>query len=280
LELVELDLWRLREPERPLRQTIPTEGIEELAQSIKEHGLLNPITVRDRGGFYEVVAGHRRLLACRRVGLGVVACRVVGGDDLDVAVVGAHENLVRRDMSVSEEARLVAALMSREGWGIAGTARALNRGEGWVRDRVDLLGWPADVVAGITAGRLSMGAAKALMGIENDQSRARLLDHAINNGVSIEVARRWRDLENLGGGTSGGSLNLVGIAAASALAGGKAPCFFCEEHATYGEMTYVWAHRECVIGMDDALRGEGREAAPGAPPGGGAGGAPEDVPGA
>jgi ParB/RepB/Spo0J family partition protein len=280
LELVELSSWRLREPANPLRGPLPTEGIEELASSIREHGLLNPITVRASGDFYEVVAGHRRLLACRWLGLNVVPCRVISGDDLDVAVVGAHENLVRRDMSVTEEARLVAALMAREGWGIAGTARALNRGEGWVRDRIDLLGWPADVVGGITAGRLSMGAAKALMGIENEQSRARLLDYAISNGVSIEVARRWRDLENLGEGTSGGSVNLVGIAAPGALAGGKAPCFFCAEHASFGEMTYVWAHRECVVAMDDALRGEGRVAAPGAPPGGGAGGAPEDGPGA
>lgn len=271
MDLVELELWRVREPERPLRDGIETEGIEELARSIAEHGLLNPITVRDRGGFYEVVAGHRRLLALRRLGRAVVGAVVIETDDEGAAVVGAHENLIRRDMSVAEEARLVAALMAREGLGIAGTARTLNRGEGWVRDRVDLLGWPTGVVEGIAAGRLSMGAAKALMGIENKEARERLISHAISSGVSVEVARRWRDLENLGEGASCQVGNMVGVGAPGALAGGRTPCFFCEEASTYGEMTYVWSHRECVVSADNFLRGERRTAAPEAPPGGGVG---------
>lgn len=275
-----IDLWRIREPARPLRDGIGTEGIEELARSIEAHGLLNPITVRVKGDSYEVVAGHRRLLALRRIGAVHAPCVVVAGEEVDAAVIGAHENLVRKDMSVSEEARLVAALMGERGWGIGATARALNRSEGWVRDRVDLLGWPAFVVAGITSGRLSMGAARALMGIEDESARQRLLEHAISSGVSVEVARRWRDLENLGEGTTSQSGNLVGVGAPSALSGGETPCFFCEEPAPYGALSYIWAHRECIVEMHQALRGVGSAAAPGAPPGGGEGVPASAAPGA
>ncbi len=187
----QVELWRVREPERPLREAIPQDGIEQLAESIKRHGLLNPITVRDRGGFYEVIAGHRRLLACRRLALKTVPVLVVAVAEGDAAIVGAHENLVRTDMSVREEARLVAALMAREGWGIAAAARALNRGEGWIRDRIDFLQWPPELVDGVTQGRIAMGAGKALMAIRDERARGRLVGYALASGVSVEVARRW-----------------------------------------------------------------------------------------
>lgn len=280
MEVQQVELWRIREPERPLREGVDSEYIGTLAESIKARGLLNPIRVRARDGFYEVVAGHCRLLAVRRLGWPLVSVVVGDVDDEGATLDGAAENLIRRDMSVREEARLVAALMGERGWGIAATARALNRGEGWIRDRIDLLGWPAGVVDGVSSGRLSMGVAKALMGIENEQARERLLHHAITSGVSVEVARRWRDLENLGEGAASQQGNLVGVNAPSALSGGSLPCFFCDERSSYGEMTYVWGHRECIVAMDDALRPKDGGAVPEAPPGGGAGGASEDVPGA
>lgn len=280
MDVVDVELWRIREPERPIRKGIDAEYIANLAASIAARGLINPIRVRARDGFYEVVAGHCRLLAVRRLGWPRVSVVVREVDEGEATLDAAAENLIRKDMTILEEAQLVAALMGERGWGVAGTARALNRGEGWIRDRVDLLGWPPAVVDGISAGRLSMGAAKALMGIENVQSRERLLNHAISSGVSVEVARRWRDLENLGEGAASQSGNLVGVNAPSALSGGSLPCFFCDERSSYGEMTYVWGHRECIVSMDDALRPKDGGAGPGAPPGGGAGGASEDVPGA
>jgi len=255
----EVELWRVREPERPLRSGMEAEGIEELAESIRRHGLLNPITVRDRGGFYEVVAGHRRLLALRRLGWERVDVRVVEPGDGEDVILGAHENLVRRDMSVVEEGRLVAALVAREGWGISQTARSLNRGEGWVRDRLDVLRWPEELAGAVCDGRLALGAGKALMGIEDERERAALIGHAVRNGCSVEVARRWREDANLGVGVSGSPVNLVGVRAPEGLSGGKLPCFFCDERSSIGELIYVWGHRECVVSMEDALRGPGSE---------------------
>ncbi len=250
----EVETWKVREPERPLREVISEGGIEELAVSISQHGLLNPITVRDRGGFYEVLAGHRRLLAVRRLGWPHVGVVVVAADDEGAALVGAAENLIRRDMSVGEEAKLVVALMAREGWGVAMAARALNRSEGWVRDRVEFLGWPDVLREGVCGARISMGAAKALMGVEDERERDALIDHALRSGVSVEVARRWREDANLGRGVSGQGVDLVGVGGAVVSAAGpRVSCFFCAEVSTYAELIYLWVHRECAVKLPEVL---------------------------
>ena len=165
-------------------------------------------------------------------------------------------------MSITDEARLVAGLMAREGWGVAATARALNRGEGWVRDRLDLLGWPATVVDGIHAGRLSLGAAKALMGVEDEAERGRLIGHALASGVSVEVARRWRELANLEGRGVSQSVNLaVGDAGAGPVLGTRVACFACGGFTPIAELVYAWIHRECAVSLAAALT-EGRTGGP------------------
>ena len=280
MDVREVELWRVREPAGPLRVSIDSKGVEELAQSIKEHGLLNPITVRARGDFFEVVAGHRRLLALRRLDVPRASIVVVGDGGADAVVLGAHENLVRRDLSLAEEAKLVVALMAREGWGIGATARALNRSEGWVRDRTEFLGWPEGVQVALHDGRLSMGAAKALMGVEDERERDALIEHAIRSGVSVEVAKRWREDANLGRGISGQGVSLVGVVGAVVSAPGpRVACFLCGTVATYAELIYLWVHRECAVALQEGLEQSGSDGT-GAPPGGGVGNPAPAVPGA
>ena len=165
---------------------------------------------------------------------------------------------MRLQMAVPDEARLVAGLMAREGWGVAAAARALNHSEGWVRDRVGVLGWPADLLAGLSGGRISLGAAKALMGVEDERERDRLIQHALDSGVSVEVARRWRELANLEGRGVSQSINLaVGDAGAGPVLGSRMACFACGGYAQITEMVYAWLHRECAVSLAAALT-EGR----------------------
>lgn len=256
MDIAEVEVWRIREPASPLRAEIDHGGIEELAESIRVHGLLSPIVVVRAGDGYEVLAGHRRLLAVRRLGLRTVACQVRGDSEADGMLVGAAENLIRRDMSVGDEARLVAALMGREGWGVGGAARALHRSEGWVRDRLDVLQWPEAVVVAVHGGRISLGAAKALMGIEDGGKRAVLLGHAMASGISVELARRWRDEANVGAGPVEPGVSLVvGPGSTAAPVGGRTRCFACGEEGAYVEMIYTWWHRGCAVEFDRAVRG-------------------------
>lgn len=267
MDVVEVAIGLVDEPARPLRRSIDPAYIEELAASIQARGLQNPLRVRKVGSRYEVVAGHCRLLALRRIMAGVIPVVVVELSREEVEIEGAHENLIRRNMSIVEEGRLVASLMARESWGVARAAVALHRSERWIRDRIELLGWPADVVGAVDEGRLAHGAAAALMGIEDERDRLGLVGHALRSGCTVDVARRWRDDANRGAGVSGQGADLVGVAGAVVSAPGpRAECFACGVVATYAELTYWWMHRECGVSLYEGLRAAERAAA-GPPPG-------------
>ena len=97
-------------PQQP-RRSFDETALRELADSIRAYGILQPLTVRDRGGFYELVAGERRLRAARIAGLREVPCLVAEVGEEDAALLALIENLQRRDLDYMEEAAAIARLI-------------------------------------------------------------------------------------------------------------------------------------------------------------------------
>ncbi len=263
MAVAEVELGLIDEPSVRVREEVHHGKVLELVDSIRRVGLLNALTVRRVGERFEVVAGHHRLLALRLLGVGRVPVVVVDFTGDGLAVAAAHENLCRQDMSVREEARLVAALMGAEGVGVGAVARQLGRSEGWVRDRMEFLTWPEWVGEAVAMGQVALGVARALMGIENELERDALFEHAVKSGCTVATARRWREDANLGRGVSGQSVSLVGVDGAVVSAPGpRTGCFFCGVVAAFGDLIYVWAHRECAHAMGLALDETRRGASP------------------
>ena len=101
-------------PQQP-RRSFDEAALRELADSIRAYGILQPLTVRDKGGFYELVAGERRLRAARIAGLREVPCLVAEVGEEDAALLALIENLQRRDLDYMEEAAAIARLIRRYG---------------------------------------------------------------------------------------------------------------------------------------------------------------------
>ena len=101
-------------PQQP-RRSFDETALREMADSIRAYGILQPLTVRDRGGFYELVAGERRLRAARIAGLREVPCLVAEVGEEDAALLALIENLQRRDLDYMEEAAAIARLIGRYG---------------------------------------------------------------------------------------------------------------------------------------------------------------------
>ena len=101
-------------PQQP-RRSFDEAALRELADSIRAYGILQPLTVRDRGGFYELVAGERRLRAARIAGLREVPCLVAEVGEEDAALLALIENLQRRDLDYLEEAAAISRLIGRYG---------------------------------------------------------------------------------------------------------------------------------------------------------------------
>jgi len=186
---IRIDL--IDEPAYQVRMDIPEEGIQELADSIKVIGQLQPVLVRPVEGRYEVVFGHRRLLACKRLGLEKIQAVVRKLDDQAVALMRATENIARQDVSPIEEAAVYADLRDTHGLRIDEIARRMGKSEGIIKRRLDLLKMPPQLQKAIHEKKITYGVAEELWRLGDPGDIDYYLAFAVEHGCTVAVARQW-----------------------------------------------------------------------------------------
>ena len=191
----EIELEKINPPQVVLRAEIPEEDIRLLAESIRENGLINPITVRpvDGGDRYEVIAGHRRYLACKMINLEKVPCMVIEADDERDLKLKLAENVARLNLSPVEEAAAVETLMKEYSLGIKTVAKIMGKSEQWVRDRIKILEMPPDLQLALHLGQVNVAQAKVLSEIEDEDTRKRFTQEAAERGITARTLRMWVD---------------------------------------------------------------------------------------
>ena len=125
-------------PNQP-RTMFVREGLEELAESIAEHGILQPLSVREVRGRYQLISGERRLRAARMAGLATVPCIVVDASDTESALLALVENLQRRDLDFMEEAVALRRLIVQHGLSQEEAARKVGKSQSAVANKLRLL---------------------------------------------------------------------------------------------------------------------------------------------
>ena len=168
-----------------MRTSIDDDAIKELAASIKNEGLINPITVRPNKDTYEVVAGHRRFLACRLVGLAAIPCVVRDLDNVQALEVMAHENLHRLDVDPVDEAIFIGRMINDLHYEIKDVAEKLGRSIVWVEDRLGILDYSEHMIKLVKEGKLKLGVAKHLAEIHDDLYQKMYVDQAVQYGMSV-----------------------------------------------------------------------------------------------
>ncbi|MBW3541958.1 MAG: ParB/RepB/Spo0J family partition protein [Planctomycetes bacterium] len=154
-----------RNPYQPRRDFEP-EAIRELADSIRKHGLLQPILVRAFGERFQLIAGERRWLASREVGLDRIPCRILALEDREVCEVAIEENLKRRDLNILEKAQAFKDYLDRFQSTIEELAGRLSMSRSALSNSLRLLELSAPVKEALAAGRISAGHARALLPLE------------------------------------------------------------------------------------------------------------------
>lgn len=180
------------EPADPHRVAIDTDELSSLIESIRQDGILQPLVLRPSGSRFEVIAGHRRLLASRYLQLDEIPCIV--HEEIDDA--GAHraraaENLIRVQLSPMEEAIMVDALRASTNMAIDELARHLSRSTYWVETRLKLANLPEDLATLVHSGDLSHGHAIALARVEDPLYRSELTSHAARGGATLPIVQGW-----------------------------------------------------------------------------------------
>jgi ParB family chromosome partitioning protein len=181
------------------RATFDDSALTELANSIRENGLLQPIVVRTAGGGFEVVAGERRLRAVESLGWDRVAVVSRQLSDEQMLVVALVENLQRENLSPLEEARGYQQLIGRFGLTQEEVGRHVGRERSTVSNALRLLALPDSVLVLIEKGELSGGHARAILGLPDETSQSRMAQQAAKDGWSVrETERRVRAVRQAG----------------------------------------------------------------------------------
>jgi ParB family chromosome partitioning protein len=183
-------------PNQPRKRFAP-EALAELAASIRSSGVLEPIIVRPRGDRYEIIVGERRWRAAQQAGLTQIPALVRETSDVEALELGLVENLLREDLNPLEEAQAYQRLLAEFGWTQDDLATRIGRDRSSIANALRLLRLPDPIQDDLRAGRLTMGHARALLGLPTATAQLRLREVILAQDWSVrateaQVQRRRR----------------------------------------------------------------------------------------
>ncbi|MBE6588750.1 MAG: ParB/RepB/Spo0J family partition protein [Ruminococcaceae bacterium] len=181
------------------RKTFLHESLEQLADSIAQFGVLQPIIVREStllAGTYEIIAGERRWRAAKMAGLSEIPAVVLDGDDLKAAQVSVIENVQREDLNPLEEAQAYDALIERFGLTQEQVAKQVGKSRTAITNILRLLQLPDEVLEYLRRGDISEGHARALLGLKNEEQMAPLAQKIVEKELSVRDVERTVRLMN------------------------------------------------------------------------------------
>lgn len=174
------------------RKNFSEDAISSLAESIREHGMLQPILVRPMAlGGYQIVAGERRWRAARMLGLDEVPVNIRELSDTQAMQIAIIENLQRENLNPVEEANGYNELIEKYGMTQEKVAQMVGRSRSSVANAIRILSLPENVLKMLGDGRLSMGHAKALLGFDDRELLISIAEKACNGGMTV------RQVENI-----------------------------------------------------------------------------------
>lgn len=191
-----------RNPFQPRRE-FDQKAIDELAESLRKHGVLQPLLVRSIGDNYQLVAGERRWRAAQQIGLETIPCRVVELEDKQVCEAAIEENIKREDLNVIEKALAFKQYLDRFGGTIEELARQLSMNRSTISNMLRLLELPELIQTAVRQDKISGGHARALLPLRED-AQLELMKQIEQQQLSVrkteEIVRSLLKGDNTAGG--------------------------------------------------------------------------------
>lgn len=219
-QIKKIPLYMVDEPTNAMRSDVWDSDLDDLARSIEQFGLMQPVIVSrqsahvgqdalpacqnftDKGicehDRFEIVAGHRRLAAHRKLGLQTIDAIEKVVDQTTNDAMKIHENLYRASVNPVDEAVFLAEYQERSQLSLSELARMVNRSEAWVQTRLDILTYPDYLIEFVHEGKLSMATASILNKIVHPKIKESYCRTASMQGLSATRAKYWLDQANVG----------------------------------------------------------------------------------
>ena len=186
-EALDLELDLIDPSTEQPRMRFDEEALERLAVSIREHGVVQPILVRRKGGRYELIAGERRWRAAQKAGLSTIPVIVKEVADSDLLEIALTENVQREDLNPIEEAQAYQKLIERVGLTQEALASRFGRDRSYITNYLRLLRLPDDLQRLVEDGRLSTGHARTVLGLPHVDQQRRVARHVLEKGLSVRA---------------------------------------------------------------------------------------------
>lgn len=168
------------------RKNFDLESLQQLADSIAEHGLLQPVVVREAlGGYYEIIAGERRWRAAKMAGLSEIPVTILSADDRKASELAIIENVQREDLNPMEEAQAYKKLQEEYGLTQDKVASAVGKSRSAIANTLRLLDLPEKAGALVASGKLSEGHAKVLLGTTYEEDLIKAANEVVEKGLSV-----------------------------------------------------------------------------------------------
>lgn len=167
------------------RKHFDEDALQELADSIKQFGLLQPILVQDRGDYYEIIAGERRWRAAKLAGLKEVPVIIRNYTNQEIVEISLIENIQREDLNPIEEAFGIQKLIEEYGFTQEEAATKLSKSRPAITNALRLLALPKDVLKSVEDGLLSAGHARTLLGLEDEEQISDIAREIVEKQLSV-----------------------------------------------------------------------------------------------
>lgn len=190
-EIINVKIADLRSNPYQPRQVFDQQALQELADSIKEHGVFQPIIIKKSIKGYEIIAGERRVKASQMAGLEEIPAIVRDFTDEEMMEIALLENLQRENLNPIEESRAYKKLIEALNITQEELARKLGKSRSYITNMIGLQNLPDSIQTMIRDKKMSMGHARVLSKLENEKQQQELAEKVVNEGLSV------RELENM-----------------------------------------------------------------------------------
>lgn len=188
--LVYLDPTAIEPNPRQPRKVFDEEALQELASSIRQDGVFEPVIVREIGGRYELVSGERRVKASIMADRETIPAVVREVSDRDMLKLGLIENIQREDLNAIETAEAYDQLLDLFGWTQEELAAQVGKNRATVTNTLRLLNLPPDVRMAVSEGKITMGHAKAILSLPHSAAQSSLCRKIVSQGLSVRQAEK------------------------------------------------------------------------------------------
>ncbi len=179
-------------PAQP-RKVFRPEALDELAESIRQHGILQPLSVRRQGGGYELIAGERRLRAAMLAGITDIPCIIMRMDDQESGMTALVENLQRQDLDFIEEALGIQQLLTRHNMSQEQAARLLGKSQSAIANKLRLLKHSEPVLLRLRESGLTERHGRALLKLQTEEEKLTAIAVIAEQAMSVARAENYID---------------------------------------------------------------------------------------